>query len=296
MPALQGPARVADEQLKAALAAARLDDGRQGRPQLRSGARPRCARRAAASGTDPAPASPRGSYAGCRRTAALQAGLTKTPSEAQAGHLLAGHRRPRTEAAQLARRPPLRRRPAAGRRPTAGSRAKRKGWRTAWRRSATASRGSPPARRSSPPASPSLTGGTEALSQSLAEGYGRSYPLQAGLRRASVRILATGGSLERRAAAPAPPRARPLRLGLLRALRPRRRRAAAARPRRRRHRPRKQRPGGDPARLLPLRAQLARLDRLQRSNSTTTRRRSAARPASPPGSAAAPPRSTTTAG
>jgi RND superfamily putative drug exporter len=45
-----------------------------------------------------------------------------------------------------------------------------------------------------------LTGGTEALSQSLAEGYGRSYPLQAGLRRASVRILATGGSLERRAA------------------------------------------------------------------------------------------------
>ena len=44
-----------------------------------------------------------------------------------------------------------------------------------------------------------LTGGTEALSQSLAEGYGRSYPLQAGLRRASIRILATGGSLERRA-------------------------------------------------------------------------------------------------
>jgi RND superfamily putative drug exporter len=44
-----------------------------------------------------------------------------------------------------------------------------------------------------------LTGGTEALSRSLAEGYGRSYPLQAGLRRASIRILATGGSLERRA-------------------------------------------------------------------------------------------------
>jgi RND superfamily putative drug exporter len=44
-----------------------------------------------------------------------------------------------------------------------------------------------------------LTGGTEALSQSLAEGYGRSYPLQAGLRRASIRILATGGSLERQA-------------------------------------------------------------------------------------------------
>jgi putative drug exporter of the RND superfamily len=44
-----------------------------------------------------------------------------------------------------------------------------------------------------------LTGGTEALSRNLAEGYGRSYPLQAGLRRASIRILATGGSLERRA-------------------------------------------------------------------------------------------------
>ena len=37
-----------------------------------------------------------------------------------------------------------------------------------------------------------LTGGTEALGQSLAEGYGRSYPLQAGLRRASVRIVSTG--------------------------------------------------------------------------------------------------------
>jgi RND superfamily putative drug exporter len=44
-----------------------------------------------------------------------------------------------------------------------------------------------------------LTGGTEALSQNLSEGYSRSYPLQAGLRRASVRILSTGSSLERRA-------------------------------------------------------------------------------------------------
>jgi RND superfamily putative drug exporter len=44
-----------------------------------------------------------------------------------------------------------------------------------------------------------LTGGTEALSQSLGEGYSRSYPLQAGLRRASVRIVSTGSSLERRA-------------------------------------------------------------------------------------------------
>jgi RND superfamily putative drug exporter len=44
-----------------------------------------------------------------------------------------------------------------------------------------------------------LTGGTEALGQSLGEGYRRSYPLQAGLRRASVRILSTGASFERRA-------------------------------------------------------------------------------------------------
>ena len=44
-----------------------------------------------------------------------------------------------------------------------------------------------------------LTGGTEALSQSLGEGYRRSYPLQAGLRRASVRILSTGSRLEDRA-------------------------------------------------------------------------------------------------
>ncbi len=45
-----------------------------------------------------------------------------------------------------------------------------------------------------------LTGGTEALSASLGEGYRQSYPLQAGLRRASVRIVSTGASLQRRAA------------------------------------------------------------------------------------------------
>ena len=44
-----------------------------------------------------------------------------------------------------------------------------------------------------------LTGGTEALERSLAEGFVRSYPLQAGLRRASVRIITTGNSLQRRA-------------------------------------------------------------------------------------------------
>ncbi len=45
-----------------------------------------------------------------------------------------------------------------------------------------------------------LTGGTESLEASLAEGYQRSYPLQAGLRRASVRVIAGGDRLEQRAA------------------------------------------------------------------------------------------------
>jgi putative drug exporter of the RND superfamily len=44
-----------------------------------------------------------------------------------------------------------------------------------------------------------LTDGTESLSGSLAEGYRRSYPLQAGLRRGAIRIRSTGRSLERRA-------------------------------------------------------------------------------------------------
>ena len=44
-----------------------------------------------------------------------------------------------------------------------------------------------------------LTGGTETLSRSLSEGYFRSYPLQAGLRRASVRIVSTNETLQERA-------------------------------------------------------------------------------------------------
>jgi putative drug exporter of the RND superfamily len=43
-----------------------------------------------------------------------------------------------------------------------------------------------------------LTGGTETLSRSLSEGYFRSYPLQAGLRRASVRIVSADESIQRR--------------------------------------------------------------------------------------------------
>ena len=45
-----------------------------------------------------------------------------------------------------------------------------------------------------------LAGGTEALETSLGEGFRRSYPLQSGLRRATVRVISTGRSLEGRAA------------------------------------------------------------------------------------------------
>jgi putative drug exporter of the RND superfamily len=42
-----------------------------------------------------------------------------------------------------------------------------------------------------------LSGGTSALEQSLAEGYRRSYPLQAGLRRATVRVISGNARLQR---------------------------------------------------------------------------------------------------
>jgi RND superfamily putative drug exporter len=45
-----------------------------------------------------------------------------------------------------------------------------------------------------------LTGGTATLEEKLAEGYSRSYPLQAGFRRATVRIVSSGTTLRRRAA------------------------------------------------------------------------------------------------
>ncbi len=44
-----------------------------------------------------------------------------------------------------------------------------------------------------------LAGGTEALEQSLGEGFRRSYPLQAGLGRATVRVSSNANSLENRA-------------------------------------------------------------------------------------------------
>ncbi len=44
-----------------------------------------------------------------------------------------------------------------------------------------------------------LAGGTKELEQSLGEGFRRSYPLQAGLSRAAVRVVSTGHSLRRRA-------------------------------------------------------------------------------------------------
>jgi putative drug exporter of the RND superfamily len=44
-----------------------------------------------------------------------------------------------------------------------------------------------------------LTGGATALEAGLAQGYRESYPLQSGLRSASVQVLSTSGSLKRRA-------------------------------------------------------------------------------------------------
>lgn len=45
-----------------------------------------------------------------------------------------------------------------------------------------------------------LTGGTTELERRLGEGYGRSYPIQAGIRRASVRVISQSDTLKRRAA------------------------------------------------------------------------------------------------
>ena len=42
-----------------------------------------------------------------------------------------------------------------------------------------------------------LSGGAEALEQSLAEGYSRSYPLQAGLQRATVRVISANRTVKR---------------------------------------------------------------------------------------------------
>ncbi len=44
-----------------------------------------------------------------------------------------------------------------------------------------------------------LQGGAEALEENLALGYGASYPLQSGLRRATVQVLSTSSSLKRQA-------------------------------------------------------------------------------------------------
>jgi RND superfamily putative drug exporter len=45
-----------------------------------------------------------------------------------------------------------------------------------------------------------LTGGTSTLESALGEAYSRSYPAQAGIRRASVRVLSQGASVNRRLA------------------------------------------------------------------------------------------------
>jgi RND superfamily putative drug exporter len=186
VPALQGPARVADEQTKTALA--QLETMTVGKSDPNYEAALSAARQAAAA-TGGLPA----------ELTALQVGLEEDTSEAQqvTSWLVTG-------VEELKRLSSL-----AGRLSDAAQRlvpADRKLAREAERlEDGVAPVGDGISRLAAgatvlAAGLARLTGGTEALSGSLAEGYGRSYPLQAGLRRASIRILATGGSLERRAA------------------------------------------------------------------------------------------------
>jgi putative drug exporter of the RND superfamily len=185
VPALQGPARVADEQLKAALAQLDAMTVGKGDPNYEGAL---SAVRQAAAAAEGLPA----------ELTALQVGLEEDTSEAQqvTSWLVTGVH-------ELKRLSSL-----AGRLSDAAQRlvaADRKLAREAERlEDGVAPVGDGISRLSAgatvlAAGIARLTGGTEALSRSLAEGYGRSYPLQAGLRRASIRILATGGSLERRA-------------------------------------------------------------------------------------------------
>jgi putative drug exporter of the RND superfamily len=200
LPALKGPAEVADEQLKTALQ--QLDAMTVGKGDPTYAAALAAVRQAAAavSGTDPASGQPYAEgYAGLpAELNTLQAGLDEDASEAQqvTSWLVTG-------VEELKRLSTL-----AGRLSDAAQRlvaADRKLAREAERlEDAVAPVGDGISRLSAgatvlAAGIAQLTGGTEALSRSLAEGYGRSYPLQAGLRRASVRILSTGTSLDRRA-------------------------------------------------------------------------------------------------
>ncbi len=200
LPGLRGPAQVADDQLAAALA--QLDAMTVGKGDPNYAAALAAVRQAAAavSGTDPADGQPYAAgYAGLpSELNALQAGLEEDAGEARqvtswlvtgvqelkrlsslAGRLSDGSQRLVAADRRLAREA---QRLETGVAPVGDGLA---------RLSAAATALAAGVAR--------LTDGTETLSGSLAEGYRRSYPLQAGLRRGSIRIRSTGRSLERRA-------------------------------------------------------------------------------------------------
>ncbi len=200
VPGLQGPAAVADEQLKAALA--QLDAMTVGKGDPNYAAALAAVRQAAAavSGTNPATGLPYAEgYAGLpAELAALQGGLVEDAGEAQqvTSWLVTGIQ-------ELKRLSSLAGRLSEGAQRLVGA-DRRLAAESARLQKGVAPVGDGLSRLTAgatvlAAGIARLTGGTEALSQNLSEGYSRSYPLQAGLRRASVRILSTGSSLERRA-------------------------------------------------------------------------------------------------
>ncbi len=199
LPQLTGPAQVADEQLKAALQ--QLDAMTIGKGDPAYAAALAAVRQAAAavSGTDPASGQPYAAeYAGLpAELTALQERLLADAEESEevTSWLVTG-------VEELKRLSAL-----SGRLTEAAQRLLAANRRLA-RESERLSEGVAPVEdglsRLSVGATAlaagiaQLTGGTETLSQSLSEGYYRSYPLQAGLRRASVRIVSTNENLQRR--------------------------------------------------------------------------------------------------
>jgi RND superfamily putative drug exporter len=200
LPQLQAPAQVADEQLKAALQ--QLDEMTVGKTDPNYAAALAAVRQAlaAVSGTDPASGQPFApEYAGLpAELAALQASLLVDAEESEkttswlvtgvellkelssgAGRLADVAQRLLAADKKLARES---KRLVAGVAPVGDGIARLSSGATVLAAGIS-----------------QLAGGTEALETSLGEGFRRSYPLQSGLRRATVRVVSTGHSLERRA-------------------------------------------------------------------------------------------------
>ena len=200
LPRLQGPAREADEQLRAALS--RLEGMTVGKSDPDYAAALEAVRRASAavSGTDPVSgAAYAPDYAGLpTELAALQARLVEDAGEAKqvTDWLVSGIillKRLSSGATRL--NDGLRKLEGAGKKLAHGSaRLARaagslEGGLARLGAGATALAGG----------IARLRGGAEALEENLALGYGASYPLQSGLRRATVQVLSSSGSLRRRA-------------------------------------------------------------------------------------------------